>query len=90
MTKKPTKAQRDEAAYMALRRSIFNICAGACGEAMREDYILFPEHLSRIIPALKSVFHISDDSSLLNPGNLHHYSTPGSIAGFYFKDGGRA
>ena len=78
-----TKAERDEAQFVALRQRVADAATGAAGfEFDVDSEWANAEILSRLIPALQVIFGDDGNKHLWMPGNLHHFNDVDSITNF--------
>lgn len=85
--KRITKAQRDAAQKAALLQRVSDIYAGALGQAWDDDEFATAEILSRVMPALESVFNNADVRSMFL---LAYFDNPRSAAERLYAMGIRA
>jgi len=92
MKKRLTKQQREKKEIEALRVRLNDIYSGASGEEWIEDDMWPHTHiLSRIHPAVISVFPVGDDKRFVySTRNLDKFDTPSVLAEFLYRHGVRA
>jgi hypothetical protein len=95
MAKRLTKAHREVAGKARLRRRVADVVAGACGGDQDGDgWVFGGEELSRIVPALRSLFLCEEDGRkngyAFEPHCLNHYTDVDGITEHLWNAGGRA
>ena len=96
MKKRLTQKQKEEIERKKLKEIIRLISVGVTGGDCNrdEEFCFMVEHLSLLIPALKSEFNIGDDyenkNYLISDFNLDRYVTIDEVVKFYFDNGVRA
>lgn len=91
MSKRLTKAQREEAELAHLRQRVTDIYQGAIGGAWNDGDYATVENLSKLLPALQAVFGINPEAMhVWGLWNLDEFDNPEKAARYLFEHGYRA
>lgn len=88
--KRPTKAQKEEAAKQKLSAIIRAVYSGAMGGVWDDDQFATAEILSRVIPALQDMFPAENKDYMWRGHCLHHFDTAASATEHLYAQGIRA
>jgi hypothetical protein len=90
--KRMTKAQKEAAQKAALLQRVMDIYTAAMGDIPRaDDCYVCPEHLCRIMCAIKAIW-VTDESDdyLIGCWNVDEYESPEKLTDFLHRNGVRA